>query len=197
MFRSRPRRKNSCRTTITSVARNKERIHDAAFSANRPVAWACRAGRFVFGSVGRHALCGASAKARTGAEGRRLRSARRGGNGQVQNPGPRRSTATSAGSSKAPTGHLAQVRRHQRRQRRRPVELLQGRPGGLSRHRLQLQRQGRPVSLVPHRRQPLGAGHQRGRRDRLVEVDLGRRRSPPKWSRPSPPATPTGSRGWC
>ena len=70
---------------------------------------------------------------------------------------------------------LAEIRRHQRRQHRRSVELLQGRLGGLSRHRLELQRQGRPIPLVPHRRQPLGNQHQGGRNHRLLEVDLGRR----------------------
>ena len=50
----------------------------------------------------------------------------------------------------------AQVRRHQRRQRRRSMELLQGRHRGLSRHRHRFQRQGRPVPLVQHGRHPLG-----------------------------------------
>ena len=60
----------------------------------------------------------------------------------------------------------------------------------------ELQRQGRPVPLVPHRRQPLGPGHERGRRDRLLEVDLGRGSRPPRSSRPWPRATPTASPGW-
>ena len=46
---------------------------------------------------------------------------------------------------------------------------------GLSRHRLELQRQGGPISLVQYRRNALGFGHQRRRRARRVEEHLGGR----------------------
>ena len=97
-----------------------------------------------------------------------------GGSRQVQNPCQEDRRPRGLDRREPRRRDLAEVRRHQRRQRRGPVELLQGRPGGLSRHRFQLQRQGRPVSLVPHRRQPLGPESERGRRDRVLEGDFRR-----------------------
>ena len=57
---------------------------------------------------------------------------------------------------------------------RRSVVLLQGRHRGLSRHRRQLQQQGRPVPLAGHRRHAVGPRRRRERPHRFLEGDFGR-----------------------
>ena len=49
------------------------------------------------------------------------------------------------------------------------------RPRGVSRHRCEFQRQGRPVSLVPHGRHAVGRRQERRRPDRRLASDLGAR----------------------
>ncbi len=63
--------------------------------------------------------------------------------------------------------------RHQRRQRRRSLELLQGWRRSLSRHRSEVQRQGDGTSLAEHRRRAVGRFARRWA-DRLLENDLCR-----------------------
>ena len=69
---------------------------------------------------------------------------------------------------------FAEVRRYGRRQGRGPVELLQGRAGGLPRHRLEAHRQGRSVPLVPYGRHAVGARSGRHRSDPVLEANLAR-----------------------
>ncbi len=96
-------------------------------------------------------------------------------------PRPARSTPRKIGKITAwvvrdPGGViLRQFSDSQRRQRRRHLELLQERPRGLSRRRPELQRQGRPVPLVPHRRLAVGPRQERRRQARRVEADLAGR----------------------
>ena len=52
------------------------------------------------------------------------------------------------------------------------MELLPQRPGSLSRHRRRLQRQGRPVPLVSHRRHTVGSRSRREWQDRRLEANL-------------------------
>ena len=77
----------------------------------------------------------------------------------------------------------ASLRRHQPRQRRRPLVLFQRGARVVPRHRFRLQRQGRSISLVPDQRHALGHRQERRRPHRFVESDLSRPKSRKNWFR--------------
>lgn len=122
-----------------------------------------------------HAECQRCASAVAGAKGHRDRSSHCRRCCEVHDQSRTSLGTNRLGRPQRQWPNAAAIRRHEQRQRRRPVVLLLERRRGLSRHRPELQRQGRPVPLDEYRRHTLGARHERRRQDRHLETNLGRR----------------------